>query len=83
MLRVLSMHTAHGPYCNLVLRDRQVTKSYYALVDHHRIDLSLQRDQERPPSVRVSKPGSEQVAVQVVQDLQHLGYKSLCNARQR
>ena len=64
-------------------RDRQVTKTYHALVGGHvmanagRIDLPLQRDHERPPFMRVSTPRSEQAAAQVVQDLQHHGYKKL------
>ena len=33
----------------------QVTKLYHVLVDHHRIDLPFQQNQERPPSMRVSK----------------------------
>lgn len=64
-------------------RDRQVEKSYQALVCGHimanagTIDLPLQRDHERPPFMRVSTPRSEQAAAQAVQDLQHFGYKKL------
>ena len=66
-----------------VFRDREVEKSYRALVCGHvhvnsgLIDLPLQKDHERPPFMRVATPKSEQAAAQVVQDLQHHGWKKI------
>jgi tRNA pseudouridine32 synthase / 23S rRNA pseudouridine746 synthase len=66
-----------------VFRDREVEKSYLALVCGHvnvnsgLIDLPLQKDHERPPFMRVATPKSELAAAQVVQDLQHHGWKKI------
>lgn len=68
-------------------REREVSKSYQALVcghvsaDHGIIDLALQRDHEHPPFMRVSTASSEQAAAQAVHDLQHHGYKKLIRKR--
>jgi tRNA pseudouridine32 synthase / 23S rRNA pseudouridine746 synthase len=70
-----------------IFRDREVSKSYEALVCGHirenfgRIDLPLQRDHERPPFMRVSTPSSELAASQVVQDLQSHGWKKILQRR--
>jgi 23S rRNA-/tRNA-specific pseudouridylate synthase len=66
-----------------VFRDRTVYKSYEALVCGHLrmdegvIDLPLQRDHQHPPFMRIATPKSEQAAAQVVQDLQHHGWKKI------
>jgi tRNA pseudouridine32 synthase / 23S rRNA pseudouridine746 synthase len=66
-----------------IFRDREVEKSYLALVCGHvnvnsgLIDLPLQKDHERPPFMRVATPKSEHAAAQVVQDLQHHGWKKI------
>jgi tRNA pseudouridine32 synthase / 23S rRNA pseudouridine746 synthase len=70
-----------------IFRDRDVEKSYEALVCGHiqenfgRIDLPLQRDHDRPPFMRVSTPLSELAASQVVQDLQSHGWKKILQRR--
>ena len=66
-----------------VFREREVEKWYQAVVCGHvkvdsgKIDLPLQKDHERPPFMRVSTPKFEQAAAQVVQDLQHHGWKKI------
>mmetsp|Transcript_26309 Transcript_26309/g.39842 ORF Transcript_26309/g.39842 Transcript_26309/m.39842 type:complete len:377 (-) Transcript_26309:49-1179(-) len=67
-----------------IFRERLVEKSYESLVCGHvsiassgLIDLPLQRDHECPPFMRVATPQSEQAAAQVVQDLQHHGWKKI------
>jgi len=68
-----------------IFRDRMVEKSYESLVCGHVgtlsssgiIDLPLQRDHKCPPFMRVSTPSSEKEAAQVVQDLQHHGWKKI------
>ncbi len=66
-------------------RDKQVTKSYEALVCGHipqhihsgSIDLPLQRDHRFPPFMRVATPTSERKAKEVVKDLQTAGLRKL------
>mmetsp|Transcript_30606 Transcript_30606/g.50546 ORF Transcript_30606/g.50546 Transcript_30606/m.50546 type:complete len:382 (+) Transcript_30606:61-1206(+) len=66
-----------------IFRDRLVEKSYQALVCGHvqvdtgTIDLPLQKDHIHPPFMRVATPKSELAAAQVVQDLQHHGWKKI------
>jgi 23S rRNA-/tRNA-specific pseudouridylate synthase len=66
-----------------IFRDRLVEKSYQALVCGHvqvdagTIELPLQKDHVCPPFMRVSTPKSELAAAQVVQDLQHHGWKKI------
>lgn len=66
-----------------IFREREVEKSYEALVCGHvsvekgQIDLPLQKDHKRPPFMRVATPLSEHEAAQVVQDLQHHGWKKI------
>lgn len=66
-----------------IFRERLVEKSYQALVCGHvqvdsgTIDLPLQKDHIHPPFMRVATPKSEQAAAQVVQDLQHHGWKKI------
>ena len=66
-----------------VFRDRLVDKRYEALVSGHveqdqgTIQLPLQRDHHQPPFMRVATPQSEYEAAQVVQDLQHHGWKKI------
>jgi len=66
-------------------RDRNVSKTYVALVCGHislkvdsgSIDLPLQRDHKHPPFMRVATDISEMEARQVVKDLNHAGYKKM------
>ena len=64
-------------------RDRQVEKTYEALVCGHinhesgTIDLPLQRDHKYPPFMRISTPQSEYEASIVVHDLKHNGWKKI------
>jgi tRNA pseudouridine32 synthase / 23S rRNA pseudouridine746 synthase len=66
-----------------VFRERAVEKMYEALVcghvehDEGTIDLPLQRDHKQPPFMRVATPQSESEAAQVVQDLQHHGWRKI------
>ena len=66
-----------------VFREREVDKRYEALVSGHveqdqgTIQLPLQRDHRQPPFMRVATPQSEYEAAQVVQDLQHHGWKKV------
>lgn len=73
-------------------REKEVTKEYECLVMGHlniegydlstqnvqlEIDLSLQRDHQHPPFMRVSTPQSETAAIAAVNDLQQHGWKKL------
>lgn len=66
-------------------RERDVSKFYEALVCGHicpevekgSIDLPLQRDHRFPPFMRVATPQSEREAKEVVQDLNHAGWKKI------
>jgi tRNA pseudouridine32 synthase/23S rRNA pseudouridine746 synthase len=68
---------------NRTFRDHKVQKSYEALVcgtlvsNEGEIHLPIQRDHEFPPFMRVSTEESERDAAQLVENLQHFGYKKL------
>lgn len=70
-----------------IFRERQVSKSYEALLcghlpyDNGVIDLPLQRDHQHPPFMRVSTPQSEEAAAQAVKDLNSNGWKKLVMKR--
>ena len=70
-----------------MFRERQVSKSYEALLCGHLpynngvIDLPLQRDHRHPPFMRVSTPQSEEAAAQAVKDLKSHGWKKLVMKR--
>ena len=70
-----------------IFRERQVSKSYEALLcghlpyDNGVIDLPLQRDHKHPPFMRVSTPQSEEAAAQAVKDLISHGWKKLVMKR--
>jgi Pseudouridylate synthases, 23S RNA-specific len=66
-------------------REKKVSKYYEALLCGHIhanvqegiINLPLQKDHRYPPFMRVATPQSEQAAKQVVQDLNHAGWKKI------
>jgi 23S rRNA-/tRNA-specific pseudouridylate synthase len=68
---------------NRTFRDHKVQKTYEALVcgsldsNEGEIPLPIQRDHEFPPFMRVSTEDSERSAAQLVENLQHFGYKKL------
>ena len=70
-----------------IFRERQVSKSYEALLCGHLpynngvIDLPPQRDHRHPPFMRVSTPQSEEAAAQAVKDLKSHGWKKLVMKR--
>lgn len=66
-------------------RDKKVSKYYEALLCGHIhdniqegiINLPLQKDHRFPPFMRVATPESERAAKQVVEDLNHAGWKKI------